>query len=253
MNLPEALTSSEQNISNNERLLSFLSGTALLGYGLYKRNAAAVASVLFSAALLDRAIRGHCAISQMIGRNTAGSTEHTQQRVEANYSLTIAKDPQEIERHFSNPEELRKIISGGNIPEIPAERGSRTITPSGSASTAQSSRTSERAVGSIQITSHTSNHIEWQQSALIGSVDLQKAPGGRGTEVKVVLRSNEPLRLMQQLAVYDARRKLRRGLRQLKQKLESGDVPTIVGQPSGRAGGRDLQGGMTVAELASLT
>ncbi|MBV8453523.1 MAG: hypothetical protein JOZ29_14820 [Deltaproteobacteria bacterium] len=189
----------------------------------------------------------------MIGRNTAGSAQQAQQRAEASYSLTIAKDPQEIERCFSDPESLRKIVNGGDIPEIPVERASRTVTSLGSASMAQSSRMSEGAARSIQVMAHTSNHVEWQQSALIGCVDLEKAPRGRGTEVKVVLRSNGPLQLRQQLTVYDARRKLRRGLRQLKQELESGDIPTIVGQPSGRSGGRDLRGGMTVAELASLT
>lgn len=249
-NLREALTSSEQNISVNERIISLLSGAALLGYGMYKRNAAAVGSLLVSAALLDRGIRGHCAISEMIGRNTAGSREQAEQQTEARYALTIDKPSEEIERRFSKPESLSKIINGGEIAEIPAERATAMVP--GSTALSGSSSTSNDA-GPVQITNHTPNHIEWRQSAVLGCVDLLKAPGSRGTEIKVVLRCSDPFQLSQQFAAYLARRKLRRGLRQLKQELESGDIPTIVGQPSGRAGGRDLRGGMTLAEWASLT
>jgi uncharacterized membrane protein len=251
-NLREALTSSEQNISVNERILSLLSGAALFGYGMYKRNATAVGSLLISAALLDRGIRGHCAVSEMIGRNTADSREQAERQAEARYALTIDKPSEEIERRFSEPESLSKIINGGEIAEIPAERTSATAMVSGSATLPELSRNSNDAAP-VQITNHMPNHLEWRQSAVLGCVDLLKAPGGRGTEVKVVLRCSEPFQLSQQFAAYLARRKLRRGLRQLKQELESGDIPTIVGQPSGRAGGCDLRGGMTFAEWMSLT
>ncbi len=251
MNLQNALTSSEQNISYRERLFSLLSGTVLLGYSLYKRSPAALGSVLLSVALFDRAIRGHCAISQMMGRNTAPSAKQGPRPLEASYALTIARYPQDIEPSFGEPENLRKILEGGDIPEVPAERSSVTVASDG-AFKHQFSGNNE-ADGEIRITKHTSNRLEWQQPGAFGSVDLQLAPGGRGTEVKVTVRRNKPIQFWQELAVYDARRKLRRGLRQLKQKLESGDIPTIVGQPSGRAGGRDLHGGISLAEMASLT
>jgi hypothetical protein len=87
---------------------------------------------------------------------------------------------------------------------------------------------------------------------LLGRVELRKAPGNKGTEVEVTLRPDEMVEWIQPFVAFLARRKLRRGLRQLKQELESGDVPTIVGQSSGRSGRRDLRGGITFAELTSL-
>ena len=70
VNLLDALTHSDTNISSNERIASIASGAALLAYGLQRRGILGLGAVLLSAALWDRGIRGHCAVSEMMGRNT---------------------------------------------------------------------------------------------------------------------------------------------------------------------------------------
>ena len=73
VNLLHALTHSDTNISSNERIASIASGAALLAYGLQRRGILGLGAVLLSAALCDRGIRGHCAVSEILGRNTAES------------------------------------------------------------------------------------------------------------------------------------------------------------------------------------
>jgi uncharacterized membrane protein len=186
---------------------------------------------------------------EMLGRNTAESREEAIQQLEAKYAVTIDKPRKEIYRYFSTAEGLRKILGGGELAEIPTEASSANgLSRNGSAR--EFSHTGQGAVP-LEITNQSPNHVEWRQPPLLGSVDLRKAPGDRGTEVRVSIRPAEPFQLTQRFTAYLTRSKLRRGLRQLKQQLESGDVPTIVGQPSGRPGGRDLRSGITLAELSS--
>ncbi|MGK3987024.1 hypothetical protein WME99_28555 [Sorangium sp. So ce136] len=74
-----------------------------------------------------------------------------------------------------------------------------------------------------------------------GVVSLSSAPGERGTEVKAVLPGARPrgpvARAAGKLLAELPRRRLRGDLRRLRQWIEIGEIPTTVGQPSGRAGG----------------
>ncbi|WP_437730766.1 hypothetical protein [Sorangium sp. So ce1335] len=73
-----------------------------------------------------------------------------------------------------------------------------------------------------------------------GIVSLTPAPGERGTEVTAVLPGARPrgrlARLAARLLSELPRRRLRGDLRRLRQWIEVGELPTTVGQPSGRTG-----------------
>ncbi|XYH94067.1 hypothetical protein ACMHYB_40400 [Sorangium sp. So ce1128] len=73
-----------------------------------------------------------------------------------------------------------------------------------------------------------------------GVVSLSSAPGERGTEVKAVLPGARPrgpvARAVGKLLAELPRRRLRGDLRRLRQWVEIGEIPTTVGQPSGRTG-----------------
>jgi uncharacterized membrane protein len=66
------------------------------------------------------------------------------------------------------------------------------------------------------------------------------APGGRGTEVTVVLDSDASGGVLAKVAAFleggGPAMKLRGALRRAKQLMEAGEIPTIIGQPSGREG-----------------
>jgi hypothetical protein len=95
-------------------------------YGLAKRDALGVGSILISAALLDRGITGQSVFSSIFGRYVQDHSGTAKQRSEATYAITIDAPAEKIERRLGNPESLRQITSGGRIPEFPGDAGSGT-------------------------------------------------------------------------------------------------------------------------------
>jgi uncharacterized membrane protein len=73
-----------------------------------------------------------------------------------------------------------------------------------------------------------------------GVVRFKKAPGNRGTEISVALEYKSPTGPISQalaaLAGLDPRQLVREGLRQIKQLMETGEIPTTEGQPVGARG-----------------
>jgi uncharacterized membrane protein len=73
-----------------------------------------------------------------------------------------------------------------------------------------------------------------------GVVRFKKAPGDRGTEISVALEYKAPTgpisHALAALAGLDPEQLVREGLRQIKQLMEAGEIPTTVGQPVGARG-----------------
>lgn len=73
-----------------------------------------------------------------------------------------------------------------------------------------------------------------------GIVSLTDAPGERGTEIRVVVPGARPrgrlARAAGKVLAEVPRRRLRGDLRRLRQWIEVGEIPTTMGQPSGRTG-----------------
>jgi len=73
-----------------------------------------------------------------------------------------------------------------------------------------------------------------------GEVSFTPAPGGRGTEVRVSMTYDPPAgtlgRFFAKLLGQDPGQQLHQDLRRLKQLVETGEIVTTQGQPSGRRG-----------------
>src|SRR4030095_3497901 len=73
-----------------------------------------------------------------------------------------------------------------------------------------------------------------------GSVRFQKAPEGRGTYVRVTMNYNPPAgkvgATVAQLLGAEPAQLIKEALRPLKQEMEAGEIATVDGQTSGRAG-----------------
>jgi uncharacterized membrane protein len=76
----------------------------------------------------------------------------------------------------------------------------------------------------------------------VGSVRFKRAPGGRGSIVMVEMRYNPPAGLfgatVAKLFSEDPAWQIKDELRRFKQIMETGEIITTEGQPSGRAGGK---------------
>lgn len=73
-----------------------------------------------------------------------------------------------------------------------------------------------------------------------GVVRFRKAPGDRGTEISIALEYKSPTgpisHALASLAGLDPQQLVREGLRQIKQLMETGEIPTTEGQPVGARG-----------------
>jgi uncharacterized membrane protein len=73
-----------------------------------------------------------------------------------------------------------------------------------------------------------------------GVVRFKKAPGDRGTEISIALEYKAPTgrisHALASLAGLDPEQLVREGLRQIKQLIEAGEIPTTAGQPVGARG-----------------
>jgi len=72
-----------------------------------------------------------------------------------------------------------------------------------------------------------------------GSVRFKGMPRGRGTEVRVRLQYNPPAGKVGAMVAWllgeDPSRAIRKDLRRFKQLMETGEIPTVQGQPRGRS------------------
>jgi hypothetical protein len=77
----------------------------------------------------------------------------------------------------------------------------------------------------------------WDASGLPGDVEIEPAPGNRGAVLRVDLPKNDDTSYKHVLSPYEGTstsQQLESALRQIKGKLETGEVATTTGQTSGR-------------------
>ena len=77
----------------------------------------------------------------------------------------------------------------------------------------------------------------WESAGIAGTVDFKMAPGTLGTEVRVTAPRDQQSALKEIVGAWtsdDPGESLSTKLRQFKAQLETGEVATTIGQPSGR-------------------
>lgn len=225
------------NVGGIERLACAIAGGALAVYGLRRRSISGLGITLAGAALLHRGAAGHCNTYQLLGISTAkGTTHHANvaRDVHVEKSIIIDKSPEELYgfwRQFENlprfMDHLESVNSVGFNRWHWVAKG-----PAGM-----------RLEWDAEIYNEKPNElIAWRSLdgnfTNAGSVHFEPAPGGRGTLVKVVMNYNAPggkvSALLAKLFGQEPSQVIEEDLRRLKQILETGDVPTIEGQPSER-------------------
>ena len=82
------------------------------------------------------------------------------------------------------------------------------------------------------------NEIEkaWVEQNIPGSPACTELPGGRGVELSVELPDEDDNDVDHRLSPYEGRsrgERLESALRAFKARLEAGEIPTVLGQPSG--------------------
>lgn len=231
---PPVTGSSNINVGNTERIISTAGGALLTWYGLKKGDLLGVAVALAGSSLLFRGTTGYCPLNNAMGRNTA---EQENISVEITRSLTIQKPRTELYAYWRKLENLPNFMK--HLKEVRQADGKK-------------SHWEARIPGDIgtvdweaEVTEEKENErIAWKslpgsQIDNAGEVRFKDAPAGRGTVVQATISYRPPAgsvggsaaRLLNPIF----KQMVKEDLRRFKRLMETGEIPTIKGQPSGRA------------------
>ena len=228
------------NISTNERVASVIGGSALIAYGLKRRTWDGWAMAALGGGLLYRGATGHCDVYQALG-------VHTDRRMGRNVSVpyelgirvdssvTINKPADEVYRYWRNLENLPKFMRFvASVQEI--DNCHSHWVAHGPAGT--------QLQWDAEIINEKENElIGWRslpgaEVSNAGSVQFKPAPNHRGTVVQIELQYEPPAGTigawLAKMTGNDPERQVDEDLRRFKMLLETGEVPTIHGQSSGR-------------------
>ena len=222
----------EKNVGTIERWASMIGGAALTAYGLKRRSLGGAALALLGAGLVYRGMTGQCQLYRALGLDTA-KDEGVSQPITVDKAITVNKSPAELYlfwRHFEN---LPRFMAHLQSVQNTGHRRSHWVADAPLKMTAE---------WDAEVMEERDNElIAWRSAEgspfpNAGSVRFQRAPGGRGTEVRVTLTYAPPGgRLGAVVAkLYGAEpgQQLAEDLRRFKSLMEAGEIPTIEGQSS---------------------
>lgn len=203
-----------------ESLLTIVTGAALAGVGLWRRN------------WLGAALTGGG--GYLIYSGIQGFRRPYQGRVRVGF--TIAREPREVYDFVASAENWNKFLHVLRLEPRGDGRLRLSIgKPAGIDFESRVEITDQKAGEYIAWASAEQYMIEHR-----GVIRFDKAPGTRGTELKVALEFKAPTgpvaRALASLVGWDPNQLVRESLRHVKQLLEAGEIPTTAGQPVGERG-----------------
>lgn len=236
------------NVGQPERLASNLGGGALIAAGLWRGGLGGLTMAGLGGLLLARGLTGHCGLYQALGVNTAeGEVESGDQEdatpygveagagVRAEEVITVNRAADELYRFWRDPDHLSKFIP--HVESVTSNDGDQMHwvirTPFGKA-----------MEWDTKIhTDEPGRMFSWAstdgQLATAGSVHFDPAPGNRGTVVRLNLKFDPPMGKLgiglASLFGMSPSGLTREALQRFKQLVETGEIATTAGQPSGRA------------------
>ena len=246
---------SKVNVGRIERIASAVGGGALVGYAITNRTKTGIALGLLGAGLLYRGATGQCEAYRSLGINTAndGASEDVAREVHIEKSVTISSTPKELFRIWRDFENLPRFMENlESVTKLDETRSHWVANGPGD----------KKVEWDAEIYNEKENEmIAWRSLpgadvTNAGSVHFEEAPG-HGTYVKVVLNYNPPggkaASLLAKLFGKEPGQLVEQNLRRLKQLVETCEIPTTEGQPSGRQQQVESTGERKQNKLASKT
>ena len=255
---------SRENVGSAERWLSLLGGGLLALYGLRRRDVPGLAAALVGGVLMNRGRTGHCPVYAGIGvssadglprmidgqrsdasharRNparrdvtSAAATVNARKAIKVEHAVTINRSAQELYEFWRDFERLPRFMEHLESVTVVDARHSHWVAK-GPAGT--SVEWDAEIINEIPGELIAWKSVEGSTVPNAGSVHFRETPGGRGTEVKVVLDYEPPGgragAIASRVVHEEPDAQVREDLRRFKQLMETGEVTTTDGQPSGR-------------------
>lgn len=227
---------SRMNVGQVERGISLATGLALLAYTVSRRPRLSLPLGLDAGYMIYRGATGHCVFYQMLGINRTEVNGHEGIRVER--AVTVNRPKEELYQMWRDFENLPRFMRYLETVQVDDR---------------DTGRSHWVAKGPLD------RQIEWdaevieeRENALLvwkslpgsmvesmGRVEFVDAQGGRGTIVHVSMEYNPPAGSLgaafAKLLGREPGTQIKEDLRRFKQIAETGEIPTVQGQPSGRS------------------
>ena len=235
-----ASDNTKKNISDPERWISVIGGSAIAAYGLKMRSIPGLVLSAVGGALVWRGATGHCNVYESLGISTAEEGDRNVsvpygRGVRVEKSVTINASPEEVYAFWRNFENLPRFMH--NLESVEVRDGKRSHWtargPAGSSVDWEAEIINEVPNELIGWRS-----VDGSQVDNAGSVHFTPATGGRGTEVRVILRYDPPAGTLgariSKILGEDPAMNVQEDLRRLKMLLDTGEIATTEVQSTGR-------------------
>jgi uncharacterized membrane protein len=230
------------NVAGVERWISAFGGGLLAAWGIKRRSPAGLVLATLGGELVRRGVTGHCYVYEAAGMRTAPRGQGAETTsvpyelgIRVDRSVTVGKPREEVFQFWRNLENLPRFMQHLESVRVVDDKRSHWVAK------APAGRTVE---WDAEIINEVPGElIGWRslegagvQNA--GSVHFRDAGEGRGTIVQIELQYNPPGgaigALFARLWGEEPSVQIECDLRRFKQLMETGEIPTTEGQPSGR-------------------
>jgi uncharacterized membrane protein len=229
------------NVGAPERWLSTVAGGSLLFYGLSRGSLRGLALAVAGGGLVYRGATGHCDVYEALDINRADRRRDTRRvlagkrGINVQRSVTINRPPEEVYAFWRDLENLPRFMKHLCAVRHLGGRRSHWVAaaPGGT-----------EVHWDAEIINEIENKvIGWRSLpgadvASAGSVHVDPEPAGRGTRLTVTLQYSPPGGRIGAVVARtfgeEPSQQIAEDLARLKQLLETGEIPTTDGQPSGR-------------------
>ncbi|MFN2498264.1 MAG: SRPBCC family protein [Pyrinomonadaceae bacterium] len=217
-----------------ENIVVVVAGATVVGYGVRKQSPAIIAlGLIGGGAFLCRNSLGKLANTMSL---RSSSTEDVARDYHIEKSITINQTPEALYKFWRDLENLPRFIENLESVKPLDDRRSHWVVKGPGNTTVE---------WDAEIINEKENElIAWRslperaEVTNAGSIHFERAPDGRGTKVSVTVNYNPPGGavglLVAKLFGEEPGQLIDLNLRRLKRLVETGEIPTIEGQTSGR-------------------
>jgi uncharacterized membrane protein len=234
------------NVGEVERWASAIGGTLLVANGLRHRSLGNLALALIGGGLIHRGLTGHCGAYEALHIDTSDkrrstNSEHIQNGYLTVHTVTINRSAADLYAFWRDVENAPRFMINIESVEDLGDKKSHWIA---------SAPFGQQIAWDSEVIADKPDHlIAWKTLpgspvSMAGSVRFEPATGGRGTVVTLEQNLEPPLGpigyALAKVFGEDPERQGRESLRHFKQLMETGEIPTIEGQSSGRSSNRQV-------------